>query len=86
MNGKPCAASDTKSNWFDIDFESAEKSVKKLQKRIYVAYSRNEIDKLMYLQNRMIHSFDRCATVILLTNILIEHQLEEMITALNSKK
>lgn len=57
MNGKPCATSDTKGSWFDIDFKSAERNVKKLQKRIYVAYSRNEIDKLMYLQNRMIHSF-----------------------------
>lgn len=57
MNGQPCAASDTKGSWFDIDFKLAEKSVKKLQKRIYVAFSRNDIDKMMYLQNRMIHSF-----------------------------
>lgn len=57
MNGKPCAASDTKGSWYNIDFKSAERSVKKLQKRIYVAYSRNDIDKMMYLQNRMIHSF-----------------------------
>ncbi len=42
---------------FNIDFKSAEKSVKKLQKRIYVAYSRNDIDKMMYLQSCMIHSF-----------------------------
>lgn len=57
MNGKPCATSDTKGSWFNIDFKSAEKSVKKLQKRIYVAYSRNDIDKMMYLQSCMIHSF-----------------------------
>lgn len=57
MNGKPCATSDTQVNWFNIDFKSAEKSVKKLQKRIYVACSKNDVDKVMYLQNRMIHSF-----------------------------
>ncbi|MFR5876918.1 MAG: reverse transcriptase N-terminal domain-containing protein, partial [Eubacterium sp.] len=57
MNGQPCAASDTNGNWFDIDFKSAENSVKKLQKRIYMAYSNNDIDKVNYLQHRIIHSF-----------------------------
>ena len=38
MNTKLCAASDTPISWNQIDFKEAERRVKKLQKRIALAY------------------------------------------------
>lgn len=49
--------SDIITCWEDINFIKAERYVKKLQKRIAVAYQRGELDKVEYLQNRLIHSF-----------------------------
>lgn len=54
---KLCATSDTINCWEDINFISAEKSVKKLQKRIAEAYSNGDYDKVTFLQHKLIHSF-----------------------------
>ena len=52
-----CAASNTIDAWEDIDFSKAENYVKKLQKRIAVAFSNDDFDKMTYLQHTLIHSF-----------------------------
>lgn len=54
---KMCATTDTITSWNEIDFKKAKKSVKKLQKRIAVAYRNHRYDVVMYLQNRLIHSY-----------------------------
>lgn len=43
--------------WEDINFTIAEKKVKKLQRRIKVAYSNKRYDVVRYLQHTLIHSF-----------------------------
>lgn len=52
-----CAASNTIDAWEDIDFSKAENYVKKLQKRIAVAFGNDDFDKMTYLQHTLIHSF-----------------------------
>lgn len=53
MNTKVCAAPDLVS----VDFKTAEKSVKKLQRRIAEAYSRRCFDKVDYLQHLLMQSY-----------------------------
>ena len=53
MNTKVCAAPDTKP----VDIKTAEKSVKKLQRRIAEAYSRRRFDKADYLQHLLMRSY-----------------------------
>ena len=57
MSTKQCATSDKPISWDQIDFKKAETRVKKLQKRIALAYRNNEVDKVVSLQHKMIHSF-----------------------------
>ncbi|MDE6726155.1 MAG: group II intron reverse transcriptase/maturase [Ruminiclostridium sp.] len=57
MNIKMCVAPDAVSRWENIDFKTAEESVKKLQQRIAKAYSHRCFDKVATLQNKLIHSF-----------------------------
>ena len=57
MSTKMCATSNTLISWDQIDFKKAERRVKKLQKRIAWAYDNNEMDKVVSLQHKMIHSF-----------------------------
>lgn len=57
INEKSCATSDTNSCWEKIDFIAAEKSVKKLQKRIVKALLNMQFDKVEVLQHKLIHSF-----------------------------
>ena len=57
MSTKLCTASDTSIPWQQIDFKKADRRVKKLQKRIALAYGDNEMDKVVSLQHKMIHSF-----------------------------
>lgn len=52
-----CASSDTIDCWGKIDFDLAEKSVKKLQKCIATAYLNSDNRLVMNLQNKLIHSF-----------------------------
>lgn len=52
-----CASSDTIDCWGKIDFDLAEKSFKKLQKRIATAYLNDDNRQVMNLQNKLIHSF-----------------------------
>lgn len=52
-----CATTDTTTCWNEIDFKKAEQSVKKLQKRIAVAYKNQRYDVAITLQHRLIHSF-----------------------------
>lgn len=52
-----CATTDTVQHWENIDFPRAARQVKKLQKRIATAYCNDEFDKVMFLQNTLIHSF-----------------------------
>lgn len=52
-----CAASDMIDDWENIDFLKAENYVKKLQKRIAIAFSNDDFDKMTYLQHTLIHSF-----------------------------
>ncbi len=54
---KSCAPSDTNSRWEKIDFLSAKKSVKKLQRRIVKALLNLQFDKVEVLQHKLIHSF-----------------------------
>ena len=54
---KMCATTDTITCWNDIDFRKAEKSVKKLQRRIAEAYRNQRYDVVITLQHKMIHSF-----------------------------
>jgi len=54
---KMCATTNTYSRWEEIDFNKAEKCVKKLQKRIAVAYKNHRHDVLMNLQHKLVHSF-----------------------------
>lgn len=49
--------SDINSSWSTIDFETANKYIKKLQKRIAVAYLNGDKDLMTYLQHCLIHSF-----------------------------
>lgn len=48
---------DNASRWEDINFKLAKQNVKKLQKRIAVAFGNDDTDKVVLLQNMMIHSF-----------------------------
>ncbi|GAA0800900.1 group II intron reverse transcriptase/maturase [Faecalicatena orotica] len=48
---------DKASRWEDINFKMAEQKVKKLQKRIAVAFGNDDFDKVALLQNMIIHSF-----------------------------
>lgn len=57
INVKPCATSDNIQCWERIDFHKAECHVKKLQKRIARAWQNGDIDKVVYLQHTIIHSF-----------------------------
>lgn len=56
MNGKPCATADTDLRWEDIDFQQAAYCVRKLQKRIAVAYSNLRFDVVCALQTKLEHS------------------------------
>lgn len=57
MYDKKCASSDKPQCWKEINFKKAERFVKKLQRRIFVAYSQGNVDKAVTLMNFMIHSF-----------------------------
>ncbi|MBQ2982253.1 MAG: reverse transcriptase N-terminal domain-containing protein [Lachnospiraceae bacterium] len=54
---KVCATPNSISCWEKINFKTAEIYVKKLQKRISVAYENCEYDKVEYLQRRLTSSF-----------------------------
>lgn len=54
---KMCATTDTVTCWDEIDFCKAEKSVKKLQRRIAEAYRDKRYDVVITLQHKLIHSF-----------------------------
>lgn len=54
---KTCATSDVVRSWEEIDFSRAEKSVKKLQRRIATAVRNGDFDKATTLYHRLIHSF-----------------------------
>lgn len=58
INMKMCATTDMARAWGKIDFRKAADHVKKLQRRIAVAYQHDELDKVASLQHKMIHSFD----------------------------
>lgn len=49
----PCSI----DSWDKINFMQAEKIVKKLQKRIGLAFEKMQIDKMIYLQHQLFHSF-----------------------------
>lgn len=48
---------DTIQSWSEINFQAAENCVKKLQKRIAKAFCNDEVEKMAFLQNKLIHSF-----------------------------
>ena len=52
-----CATTNRFICWEDIDFRTAEKHVKKLQKRIAKAYENQRHDVVINLQHQIIHSF-----------------------------
>ena len=52
-----CASSDMPKCWEDINFNVAEKHVKKLQMRIAMAQEENAFGKLTTIQNILMHSF-----------------------------
>ncbi len=54
---KMCTTSNTIQNWLEINFREAEKCVKKLQKRIAMAFHNDDFDKMTFLQHQLIHSF-----------------------------
>lgn len=58
MNCKKCVRSDRPQSWNEIDFRKAERSVKKLQRRIKAAYLQGNTAKGKTLANFMFHSFD----------------------------
>lgn len=57
QSGEPHAACDEEQGWLGFDFESAKLHVQKLQGRIAKALVKGEFDKILYLQNLLIHSF-----------------------------
>lgn len=57
INVKTCATSDTIRSWEEIDFSRAEKSVKKLQRRIATAVRNNDFETATILQHKLVHSF-----------------------------
>ena len=57
MNCKKCVRSDRPQSWNEIDFRKAERSVKKLQRRIKAAYLQGNTAKGKTLANFMLHSF-----------------------------
>ncbi len=57
MNLKRYTTPHTIQSWSEIDFRKAEKSVKKLQKRIAEAFRNDDFCKVNLLQHKMIHSF-----------------------------
>lgn len=57
ININMCAASDTIDCWEKINFDTAEKCVKKLQKRIALAYTNRNDKQVECLQKKLIHSF-----------------------------
>ena len=57
MNAKTYASTNRPTCWSEIDFAFAEKSVKKLQRRIYVAYKQGNTHKWKTLTEFMFHSF-----------------------------
>lgn len=54
---KVYTTSNTIHSWSEIDFRKAEKSVKKLQKRIAMAFHNDDFEKMAFLQHKLIHSF-----------------------------
>lgn len=52
-----CAVSDIPLDWDHTDQKKAKKYVRKLQRRIALAYKNDEIDKAITLQHKLIHSF-----------------------------
>lgn len=52
-----CATTNRFICWEDIDFRTAEKHVKKLQKRIAKAYENQRYDVVINLQHQIVHSF-----------------------------
>lgn len=57
MNVKTCTTSNRPNCWKEINFYEAEKSVKKLQRRIQAACFQGNADKVVTLTNLMLHSF-----------------------------
>ncbi|MFQ9436858.1 MAG: reverse transcriptase N-terminal domain-containing protein [Ruminococcus callidus] len=57
ININMCATSDTIDCWEKINFDTAEKCVKKLQKRIALAYTNCNDKQVECLQKKLIHSF-----------------------------
>ena len=57
MNKKLCAASDVVGSWEEIDFQTAERYVKKLQMRIAKAVKEQKWGKVKSLQWILTHSF-----------------------------
>ena len=61
---KMCTTTDIITCWEEIDFRKAEKSVKKLQRRIAEAYKNQRYDIVTNLQHKLIHSFSAKALAI----------------------
>lgn len=61
---KVCATTETITCWEDIDFIKAEKVLKKLQRRIAVAYRNQRHDVVVTLQHQLIHSFSAKALAV----------------------
>lgn len=57
MNGKPCAPADIAKSWETIDWQAAERYVKKLQMRIVKAQKSGHYNKVKSLQWLLTHSF-----------------------------
>ena len=57
MYVKSCAPPNKAVCWEDIDFNIAKAFVKKLQRRIYAAYSQGNVGKVNTLIHLMLHSF-----------------------------
>ena len=57
MGTEMCAVSDIPLDWDHTDLKKARKYVRKLQRRIALAYKNDEIDKAITLQHKLIHSF-----------------------------
>ena len=57
INDKSCATSNMASSWDNIDFHKAKNHIIKLQKRIALAYSKGQLDKVDTIQHTLIHSF-----------------------------
>lgn len=75
MNAKTYASTNRPTCWSEIDFAFAEKSVKKLQRRIYVAYVQGNPDCEYVLKSDIESCFDNISHEWLLDNFPIKPEL-----------